>query len=62
MSISPFTEDTPCPYCRTGLIGKIVTCDLRNPQNYFEELIIITTYICVGCQTIIEQEVRDFTL
>ena len=62
MSIRPLTEDTRCPYCGTGLIGKIVTCNVKNPDNYLEGLAIITTYICLRCQNVIRQEVRDFTL
>ena len=46
MSICPLTEDTHCPYCGMGLIGKIVNCDLKNSEDYVEGLVIITTYIC----------------
>ena len=62
MSICPLTEDTLCPYCGIGLTGKIVTWNFRNPENYLEGLVIITTCICLRCQTIIRLEVRDFSL
>ena len=62
MTVQPIRLEIRCPYCQNSIIGKIVTCELKNPENYLEGLIIITIYICVGCQTIIEQEVRDFTL
>ena len=62
MSICPLTEDTLCPYCGIGLIGKTVTYNFRNPNNYLEGLVIITTYICLSCQIIIRMEVRDFSL
>ena len=62
MSICPLTDDTLCPYCGIVLIGKIVTCNFRNPDNYLEGLVIITTHICLRCQTIIRLEVRDFSL
>ena len=62
MAVQPIRLEIRCPYCQNSIIEKIVTCELKNPENYLEGLIIIATYICVGCQTIIEQEVRDFTL
>ena len=62
MSICPLTEDTLSPYCGIGLIGKIVTCNVRNLDNYLEGFVIIITYICLRCQTIVRLEVRDFSL
>ena len=58
MSICPLSEDT----LPLELISKIVTCDLKNPENYLEGLVIITTCICLRCQTIIRLEVSDFSL
>ena len=51
MGICPLTPDTNCPYCGIVLIGKIVTREVKNPENYIEGLIIITIYICLRCQT-----------
>ena len=62
MAVQSIRLEIRCPYCQNSIIGKIVTCELKNPENYLEGLITIATYICVGCQTIIEQEVGDFTL
>ena len=62
MAVQPIGLEIRCPYFQNSIIGKIVTCELKNPENYLEGLIIIVTYICGGCQTITEQEVRDFTL
>ena len=62
MSICPLSEVTHCTYCRIGLIGKIVTCDLKNPENYLDELVIITTYIFLRCRTIIHQKIREFSV
>ena len=62
MAVQPIWLEIRCPYCQNSIIGKIVTCELKNPENYLEGFIIITTYICVGCQTVIDQEVRDFSL
>ena len=45
MNICPLIPDTSCPYCGIGLIGKIVSCDLKNPEDYLEGLVIITTYL-----------------
>ena len=50
------------PLLLKSIIGKIVTCELKNPENYLVGLVIITAYMCVGCQTVIDQEVRDFSL
>ena len=57
----PILGETRCPYCLIGLIGKILSYDLRNRENYLEGLVIITTYICLRCQIPIDQEVRDFS-
>ena len=38
MSICPLIEDTLCPYCGIELIGKIVTCNFRNLDNYLDGL------------------------
>ena len=62
MVAQPLRLEIRCPYCQNSIIGKNVTCELKNPEKYLEGLIIIATYIYVGCQTIIEQEVRDYTL
>ena len=56
MSICHILEEARCPHCEIGLIGKVVLYDLRNPENYLEGIIIITTYICLRCQIIIYQE------
>ena len=53
MSVCPLTEDTLYPYCGIGLISEIVTCEFRNPDNYLEGAVIITTYIFLRCQNII---------
>ena len=45
MSICALTEDTRWLDYGTGLIDKIVTCDLKNPYNYLEGLAIITTFV-----------------
>ena len=50
MSICDIFEEARCPHCKVRLIGKVVSYDLRNPESYFEGIIIITTYICVQCQ------------
>ena len=47
--------DTNCPYCGIGIIGKIVTYELKISENYLEGLVIITTYICLRCQAINHQ-------
>ena len=62
MAVQSIRLEIGCPYCQNSIIGKIATCELGNPENYLEGLIIITTYICAGCQTIIDQQVRDFSL
>ena len=62
MAVQSINLEIRCPYCQNSIIGKIVTCELKNPENYLEGLIIITTYICGGCQTVINQVIRDFTL
>ena len=38
MSICPLSEDTRCPHCVVGLLGKIVSYDLKNRENYLEGL------------------------
>ena len=58
----PIRLEIMCPYCQNSIIGKIVTCELEYPEKYLEGLVSITTYICVGCQTVIDQKVRDFSL
>ena len=62
MAVQPIRLEIRCPYCQNSIIGKIVTCALKNPENYLEGLIIITTYICVGCQAVIDREIKDFSL
>ena len=62
MSIQPLFEEIRCPYCQNGLIRKLVSCEFKNRENYLEGLAIITTYICLRCQTIVDQEIRDFSL
>ena len=36
MSIHHLFEKARCPYCEVGLIGKIVTYDLCNRENYLD--------------------------
>ena len=45
MSICSLILDTNYPYCGIGLIDKILSCDLKNPEDYLEGLVIITAYI-----------------
>ena len=59
---TPKNSVTRSLYCQNCIIGKIVTCELKNPKNCLEGLIIITTYICAGCQIVTNQVIRDFTL
>ena len=60
--MQPIMLKISCPHCKNSITAKIVTCELKNPENYLEGPSLIATYLCVGCQTIIEQEVKDFTL
>ena len=62
MAVQPIRLEIKCPYCQNSIIGKIVTSGLKKSENYFEGLIIVITYIRVGCQTVIDLEVRDFSL
>ena len=62
MAVQRISLEIRCPYYQNNIIGKIVTCKLKNPENYLEGLIIVTTYICVVCQIVVDQEVRDFSL
>ena len=61
MSICPLAEDRRCHHCGVGLIGKIVSYDLKSYDNYLEGLIVIITYVCLRCQVTIHQEIREFT-
>ena len=56
MSINPVRQTYICFNCGQGRIGKVVTQELRNPENYLEGVVIITTYICLHCQTVLHQE------
>ena len=38
MAIQPISLEIRCTYCQNRLIGKIVTCELKNPENYLEGL------------------------
>ena len=62
MSIRHIFEEASCPHCEIGLIGKVVTYDLRNRENYLDGIVIITIYICLRCQVTIYEEIRDFSL
>jgi len=62
MSISPIQRNYICFSCGQDRIGKVVTQELRNPENYLEGVIITTTYICLLCQTIVHQETVEFTI
>ena len=62
MSIGHVFEEARCPHCGVGLIGKLVSYNFKNRDNYLEGLVIIATYICLRCQITIHQEVRDFVL
>ena len=62
MSIEPIIEEIRCPHCNIGRLGKIVTQDLKNPENYLEALFVITIYIYLRCQEIVHQEFREFTM
>ena len=62
MALQPISLEIGCPYCQNSIIGELITCELKNPENYLEGLIFITIYICLRCQTIVDLLVRDFTL
>ena len=61
MSICHIFEEARCPHCEVGLIGKVVSYNLWNRENYLDGIVIITTYICLRCQITIYQEVSDFS-
>ena len=56
MSINPIRQNYVCFCCGSTRIGKIVAQELRNPDNYLEGVLIITTYICLRCQTVLHRE------
>ena len=62
MTIDPITEDFNCPYCLSGKIGKTITQNLKNPDNYLKGVIIITTFIWLRCQNILHREIREITI
>ena len=56
MSINPIRQNYICFNCGLGRIGKLVTQELKNPDNYLEGVLVTTTYICLNCQTVLHQE------
>ena len=56
MSIHPVQRNYICFNCGQGSIGKVVTQELVNPDNYLEGVVVITTYICLQCQIVLHQE------
>ena len=62
MSICPIIEDTRCPYYLIGLIGKKVTQDLKNPDNYLEGVGVIITYLYLSCQTTVHREIQEINI
>ena len=53
MSINPIRTNYICFSCGLGRIGKIVTLELKNLENYFEGVLVTTTFIYLNCQTIL---------
>ena len=62
MSICHTFDEARYLYCQVGLIGKVITYDLRDRNNYLRGIVIITTYICLRCLVKIYPEVRDYSL
>ena len=62
MSINPVRQNYICFSCGQGRIGKTVTQELRNPDNYLKGVVVITTYICLQCQTVLHQETIEITI
>ena len=62
MSIDPILEDIRCPHCLTGIIGKTIAQELKNPDNYLEGVVVIITYICLRYQTTVHRDIREITI
>ena len=62
MSISPIQRNYICFSCGQNRIGKVVTQELINPDNYLEGVVVITTYICLQCQIVLDQERIEITI
>ena len=62
MSITPVRQQYICFHCGLGRIGKIVTRELKNPDNYLDGVLVTTTYICLNCQVVLHQETVEITI
>ena len=62
MSIGPIRENSIRFSCGLGRIGKIVTRELKNRENYLEGILVTTTFICLHCQCILYQETIEVTI
>ena len=49
MSINPIRQNYICFNGGPARIGKLVTQELKNPNNYLEGVLVTTTYICLNC-------------
>ena len=59
MSVQPLLGRIVCPYCGIGLIGRVVTYNLRDNRNYLNGIVITTKYMYFRGRAIVYQEVRN---
>ena len=62
MSINPIRQNYICFNCGLGRIGKLVTQELKNPDNYLEGVLVTITYIYLNCQTVLHQETGEINI
>ena len=62
MGINSIRENYICFSCGLGRIGKIVTQELKNSENYLESVLVTMTCICLIYQIILHQETVEVTI
>ena len=62
MSICHIFEEARCSYCEIGLIGKVVTYNFWDNNDYLSGIVVIPRCISLRYQVTIYQEVRDYSL